>query len=168
MSSRNSAALGLGSNLGHKAANLALALKHISGFCRIIKVSPVYKTASLLKDDQDSYFNICALTETYMEPPELLACLKQIEKKMGRADTGRWYSRLIDIDIIDFNGVQYRDEKLTIPHPGIAERSFVLYPLRDILPGYIHPISCRSIDNMVKNNKDDLGIIKLGELLWQL
>lgn len=103
-----------------------------------------------------------------MEPDELLAALKQIEKAMGRENTGRWYTRVIDIDIIDLNNAAYSSDRLNLPHPQMGVRSFVLYPLREILPSYVHPVSCLSIDNMVKMIRDDLGIQKLGVALWQL
>jgi len=168
MSRKNSAVLGLGSNLGKKSANLCIALKHISDFCEVTRVSPIYKTASLLKDDQDAYFNLCVSVRTYMEPSELLKCLKHIEKRMGRTFSGHWYARIIDIDIIDYNNSLYISDTLTIPHKQIENRSFVLYPLCDILPEYIHPESCLSIENMVRILNDDLGIKKLGVVEWQL
>lgn len=168
MSRKNSVILGLGSNLGRKSENLCEAVKRISGFCDVYNVSPVYKTESLLKDDQDAYFNICLKGLTSLPQSELLHCIKYIEKSMGRTNTGRWYTRVMDIDIIDFNGTVYKDEKLIIPHPQMEQRSFVLYPLMDVCPNYKHPVSCRSVSDMVKILKDDLGIIKLGELSWRL
>lgn len=168
MNRKNFAVLGLGSNLGRKSANLCCALQLISGFCDLKKVSDIYRTASMLRDDQGAYFNLCALAETDMEPEELLVCLKHIEKQMGRTVTGHWYSRVIDIDIIDFNNKPYSSGSLNIPHPGMGERSFVLFPLRDILPGYVHPLSCLSIENMLDLIKDDFGILKVGAPLWRL
>jgi len=103
-----------------------------------------------------------------MQPIELLTTLKIIEQNMGREHTGRWYTRVIDIDIIDFNCEEYSSVSLLIPHPQIEQRSFVLYPLRDIMPGYKHPVSCQTVDNMVKILKDDLCIRKLGVAIWQL
>jgi len=160
--------LGLGSNLGQKSKNLCNTLKLISGFCKVEKVSPIYKTESLLKDDQDSYFNLCALIKTNLSPLELLYNLKVIERKLGRTSTGRWYTRVMDIDIIDFNGAVYDYDKLQIPHSGIESRSFVLYPILDICPEYTHPVSCRSVSDMVKILKDDLGIKRVGKALWRL
>jgi len=168
MSRKNSAVLGLGSNLGRKSENLCQAIKYLEKFCDIEKVSPIYKTASLLKDDQDAYFNLCVSVTTDMEPVELLKSLKNIEKRMGRVNSGHWYTRVIDIDIVDFNSKVYEFDMLKIPHPHMPNRSFVLYPLRDIYPDYINPVSCLSIDNMVQILKDDLGIIKLGVAIWQL
>lgn len=167
MSRENFAVLGLGSNLGKKSENLASAIKHLSGFSEIISVSPVYKTESLLKDDQDAYFNLCLSIKTDMSEQELLKTVKNIEAVLGRKYLGHWYTRTIDIDIIDFNNSVYEAENLQIPHPQIENRSFVLYPLMDILPGYVHPVYCRSISDMVNNIVDDLGIKKLGVLLWR-
>ncbi|PLX65701.1 MAG: 2-amino-4-hydroxy-6-hydroxymethyldihydropteridine diphosphokinase [Denitrovibrio sp.] len=168
MSRKNFAILGLGSNLGRKSANLCCALKLISGFCDIVEVSPVYKTESLLKDDQESYFNLCALVRSSLEPSELLNNLKNIEHKMGRVDSGHWYTRIIDIDIIDYNNTVFQSDKLNIPHPQMSVRSFVLYPLQDVAPEYVHPSSCLTISNMLNLIKDNLGIKRLGVALWQL
>ncbi|MGD9808715.1 MAG: 2-amino-4-hydroxy-6-hydroxymethyldihydropteridine diphosphokinase [Deferribacterales bacterium] len=167
MSRKNSVILGLGSNLGSKSRNICDAVRLIGGFCDIISVSPVYKTESLLKDDQDSYFNACLTAETNLPPQELLHCIKTVEKRLGRTVTGRWYTRVMDIDIIDYNGEPFESGDLIIPHPQMENRSFVLYPLMDICPQYTHPVSCRSVSDMVKILKDDLGIIKLGELVWR-
>jgi len=103
-----------------------------------------------------------------MPPEELLSTLKHIEKRMGRENSGKWYTRVIDIDIIDYNNEMFESDCLTIPHPQMANRSFVLYPILEINPNYKHPVSCLSIDNMLKILKDDLGIKKLGVPVWQL
>ena len=168
MSRKNCAILGLGSNLGKKGANLCQALSYIHDFCDIQSVSPIYKTESLLKDDQSAYFNLCVSVQTDMQPDELLRIIKHIEKRMGRENTGKWYTRVIDIDIIDYNNNLYESETLVVPHPQMMDRSFVLYPILDINPNYKHPVSCLSIDNMVEILKDDLGIIKLGVAQWEL
>lgn len=167
MPKKNSAVLGLGSNLGQKSRNLALALQELSNFCDIVRVSSVYKTASLLRDEQDGYFNLCVLIRTDFSPEILLQAVKNLEKVMGRENNGRWYTRLIDIDIIDYNGIIGEFEGLSIPHKEMQNRSFVLYPLSEICPEYKHPVSCLNVNDMVKNIKDDLGISKLGVCIWR-
>ncbi|MGE4317966.1 MAG: 2-amino-4-hydroxy-6-hydroxymethyldihydropteridine diphosphokinase [Deferribacterales bacterium] len=168
MRKKNLAVLGLGTNLGRKSLNLALTVKKLAGFLDIVRVSSVYKTSSLLKDSQNDYFNMCVLAETDFEPLSLLRAVKNLEKTMGREDLGRWYSRVIDIDIIDYGGLTLKTPELTLPHPEMENRSFVLLPLREIYPDYHHPVHCRSIENMVNNIKDDLGISKLGVCSWLL
>lgn len=168
MHRKNSAVLGLGTNLGNKGSNLASALKYISGFCNIDKVSSVYKTQSLLKDGQSDYFNLCVLVRTDFTPLQLLQAVKNIEKIMGRTNTGRWYTRIIDIDIIDYDNSVFSYKNLTIPHAEMENRSFVLLPMLEIIPDYKHPIHCRTIVDMVNLIKDNLGISKLGVCTWQL
>jgi 2-amino-4-hydroxy-6-hydroxymethyldihydropteridine diphosphokinase len=167
MPKKNSAVLGLGSNLGQKSRNLARALQELSHFCDIVRVSSVYKTESLLRDEQDGYFNLCVLVRTDFSPENLLKAVKNLEKVMGRENNGRWYTRLIDIDIIDYNGIVCEFEGLSIPHKEMQNRSFVLYPLSEICPEYEHPVSCLNVNDMVKNIKDDLGISKLGVCIWR-
>lgn len=167
MPAKSLAVLGLGSNLGRRAENLASALRGLSGFCDIVKVSSVYGTKSLLSDGQGDYLNLCVMVRTDFVPLGLLAAVKNLETVLGRSPSGRWQSRLIDIDIIDYDNKTFQSDKLTIPHAEMANRSFVLYPLREIFPDYKHPLSCQNIDDMVKSIHDDLGIKKLGVCVWR-
>ncbi len=130
-------------------------------------VSSVYTTKSLLRDAQDRYFNICALCTTELDPLMLLDYVKSIEKRAGRTPSPRWHSRILDIDIIDYNRSVYSFDNLEIPHPEMDKRSFVLYPMLDILPDYTHPVSCRTLTEMVKLIDDKLEIQKAGELAWR-
>lgn len=168
MHKKSLAVLGLGSNLGRKSGNLADAVREISRFCEVVRVSSVYKTASLLRDSQDGYFNLCMLVRTDFFPENLLTAVKNLEKVMGRENTGRWYTRLIDIDIIDFDRTVLTLPQLNLPHIEMQNRSFVLYPMAEIYPDYVHPVSCQNIHDMIKNIKDDLGITRLGVCVWRL
>lgn len=167
MLKKNLVVLGLGSNLGKRASNIAMAIRYISGFCDIVAVSSVYKTKSLLNDDQNDYFNVCVSVKTDFDHESLLYSLKNIELLMGREPSGRWQNRIIDIDIIDYNSEVFSSEYLNIPHPQMQNRSFVLYPLMEIYPDYKHPLSCLGINDMVKNIHDDLNISKLGVCTWR-
>ncbi|MGE4266127.1 MAG: 2-amino-4-hydroxy-6-hydroxymethyldihydropteridine diphosphokinase [Deferribacterales bacterium] len=167
MPKKSLAVLGLGSNLGQKARNLARAVNEISRFCEVVRVSSVYKTASLLRDGQDGYFNLCVLILTDFPPENLLTAVKNLEKVLGRENSGRWYTRLIDIDIIDYDNIVAEFSGLSLPHKEMQNRSFVLYPLSEIYPNYRHPVSCLNVNDMVKNIKDDLGISKLGVCIWR-
>lgn len=164
---QNFSVLALGSNLGFRGKNLEKAIELIGSVADIERVSPVYGTLSLLKDDQPDYFNLCLSIRTDFSESELLGVIKAFEKKIGRIKEKHWGCREIDIDIIDFNGKKFKSEILEIPHPEIENRSFVLYPLKDIYPNYKHPISCRTIDDMVKLVSDDLSIHVIGVLKWQ-
>ncbi|GAB1534689.1 2-amino-4-hydroxy-6-hydroxymethyldihydropteridine diphosphokinase [Geovibrio sp. ADMFC3] len=159
--------LALGSNIGDREQNLVDALDAMTPAACIEKVSSVYSTASLLRDGQADYCNICCSGTTELTPDELLSFVKEAEKKLGREKSARWQSRLIDIDIIDYNKESYDSENLVIPHREMTNRSFVLYPLRDVDAGYIHPLSLKSIDTLINELKDDLDITLNGELPWR-
>ena len=124
--------LSLGSNLGERKENLALALKKISGLARLVKTSGIYESAPFGFTDQPFFLNICAEIETELPPPELLSELKQIEISMGRIKTARNGPRVIDLDIIFFRKQKIVSQNLTIPHARYRERLFVLLPLCEI------------------------------------
>jgi 2-amino-4-hydroxy-6-hydroxymethyldihydropteridine diphosphokinase len=159
--------LGLGSNLGDRLLNLRTGLDKLRKHIEIDKISKAYTTASLLRDGQGEYLNICCSGLTALSGEALLAFLKETEKAAGRTDTGRWQSRVLDIDIIDYAGRTYSSESLTVPHPEMQDRSFVLYPLRDVESAYVHPVTGKSVENMIKSIKDDLDIRVLEESLWR-
>lgn len=127
--------LSLGANLGKPVEQLAEALRRLGREpgVRLVGVSGVYKTAPQGKTDQPDFYNAAAAVETRLEPLALLAVIHQTERAMGRERKERWGPRLIDIDILLFGEVSCDSEGLTIPHPRMWERAFVLRPLLDLL-----------------------------------
>lgn len=136
-----SAAIGLGSNVGDRLANLrnAVAFLSDSGFSIAAK-STVYETPPFGRTDQPRFLNAAVIGDFAGNPLSLLALLKGVEKRMGRQDRGRWGPREIDLDLLMIPGLVYRDEQLEVPHPGLAERAFVLVPLAEIASGWVHPL----------------------------
>lgn len=139
--------IGLGSNLGDRLLHLrtaVTALRHISGL-HINKISPVYLSDALLPSDAPSdwnipYLNIAIRCDTQIEPHQLLKEFKQIEKQMGRREEGvHWGPRVIDIDILAYADLVITTPELTIPHVGLQERPFALWPLADVAPFWIYP-----------------------------
>ena len=116
MNNLSSIYLSLGSNIGNRENNLKLALKELSEILRIKKISSIYETEPLLYQKQDNFLNIVVEVSYFDEAESLLKNIKAIEKKMGREATLRFGPRIIDIDIIFFNGQEINDESLTIPH----------------------------------------------------
>jgi len=132
-----SAYLGLGGNIGDPAAAMAQALRRLDGapLTRIDAVSSLYRTPPWGVADQPDFLNAVARIDTGMSPRELLALCLDIERSMQRVRERRWGPRPIDIDILLFGSLEVDEPQLTIPHPHIAERAFVLVPLAEIAPG---------------------------------
>ena len=133
MNNLSSIYLSLGSNIGNRENNLKLALKELSEILRIKKISSIYETEPLLYQKQDNFLNIVVEVSYFDEAESLLKNIKDIEKKMGRKATFRFGPRIIDIDIIFFNGQEINDESLTIPHKEWKNRLFVVAPLYEVL-----------------------------------
>lgn len=149
---------GLGSNLNNPIMQLQTAVNYLGRFFTLQNVSNIYISQSLLKDNQDDYYNIAVLAETDKSPHEILDITQTIEKDMGRVKDKRWGARIIDIDIIDYNREIIKDENLEIPHNQMIYRSFVLKPLKDIVPEYIHPVLNLSVQDMINKLEDDYNI----------
>lgn len=142
--------LALGSNLGNRRENLRAALRSLPPAATVLAESPIYETAPWGYNDQPDFLNQVILIETGLHPAGLLARLKEIEAEMGREATFRNGPRLIDLDILFFGELIYDQEGLTIPHPRLGERAFVLIPLADLAPDLIHPLSGESVRAMAK------------------
>jgi 2-amino-4-hydroxy-6-hydroxymethyldihydropteridine diphosphokinase len=126
--------IALGTNLGDRMENLETAIAALAPFVTVLERSPVYDTDPKYVTDQPRFLNMVLAGETGMEPSALLAFLKEIEIRMGRAEGERFGPRPIDLDIL-FYGDEIIDlPELTVPHPRLAERAFVLRPLSDIAP----------------------------------
>ncbi len=132
MQSSKKVVLALGSNLGNRKENLLRALTEISKVARVLSVSDVYETEPVGYLEQDNFFNATILCETSLLPNELLDFCKKIEEQMGRKKSFRNAPRPIDIDIIFYEAVSMKSERLEIPHPRWSERDFVISPLLDI------------------------------------
>ncbi len=128
--------LGLGSNLGDTRANLdhAVELLNAHDGIRVTKVSSHLQTAPVGYLDQPDFMNAVIEVETALRQRELLEAVLAIEQQMGRVRTFRWGPRVIDIDVLLYDGEQVDEPDLVIPHPRMMERSFVLGPLAEIAP----------------------------------
>lgn len=128
--------IGLGSNIGDKAAHVRDAARRLEaqGIVRDLRLSSLYRTAPWGHVPQDWFVNACAWGYTSLAPADLLGRVKQLETAMGRTGTERWGPRLIDVDILYYDGVQLDTPDLTLPHREMLNRAFVLVPLAEIRP----------------------------------
>ena len=131
---RREAVIGFGGNMGDREALIKEALDAIkqNPAIEIVKVSSLYETEPVGYDDQADFLNGCAVLRTYLEPLELLRFLQQIELDLHRVRTIKNGPRTIDLDLLLMQGVKIDTEELTIPHPRMYERAFVLVPLKEL------------------------------------
>lgn len=127
--------LGLGANLGDAAQNLRRAIAELTARgLRFEALSSLYQSKAWGVTDQPDFLNACALARTRLAPPVLLELVKTVERELGRTPSRRWGPREIDIDILFYDGLDWRDDRLTLPHPSLFDRAFVLAPLAEIAP----------------------------------
>src|ERR1700722_10665045 len=144
----NLAYLSLGSNVGDGAANLKTAIGHLRSLGEVVAVSSFYQTEPVEFTAQAWFVNCVVELDTEKTPRELLDGILEIEQQMGRRRTQKKGPRIIDIDILLFGNFIVDDLGLTIPHPAMHERRFVLEPLAKIAPNMRHPILKQSIQEL--------------------
>ncbi|MGF7184211.1 2-amino-4-hydroxy-6-hydroxymethyldihydropteridine diphosphokinase [Desulfitispora alkaliphila] len=145
----NKVYLSLGSNVGEKEKNILQAIELIdkNSKIRVVKQASMYKTPAIGYTDQDWFVNTALEIETELLSGELLHFLQKIELDLGRVREQRWGPRTIDIDILLYGKKTIQTEKLTVPHPRMLERGFVLIPLMEIAPELMTP------DKIILNDK---------------
>lgn len=132
--------LSLGSNVGDRAANLEAAIDRLRDAGEVVRVSSFYETEPVEFTAQPWFLNCVLQFETEQTPQQLLAAIVGIEREMGRRRTQEKGPRLIDLDILLFGTAVIRTKGLTVPHPALHERRFVLEPLAEIAPEVRHPV----------------------------
>lgn len=140
--------IGIGSNLDDKEENIKKAIELIMEKCEILKISSLYETEPVGYKRQDWFLNCAICTETELKPMELLDFLQSIEKKLGRVRTIKNGPRTIDLDILFYGDKIINEDMLIIPHPRLHERLFVLEPLKELSPNFVHPLLNRSIEEL--------------------
>ncbi|MBI4506995.1 MAG: 2-amino-4-hydroxy-6-hydroxymethyldihydropteridine diphosphokinase [Chloroflexi bacterium] len=126
--------LGLGANLGDRLGTLRQALAELARQGDIVACSSVYETEPWGYVDQPMFLNLCCALDTALPPDALHAALKAAERRLGRTPGALWGPRRIDIDLLTYEEARIATQALTVPHPRIAERPFVLAPLAEIAP----------------------------------
>ena len=147
--------LGLGSNMGDLKANLETAIEKINSITNsgVIKVSSFYSTKAWGYAEQADFLNAVIEVKTDYSPEEFLSFTQNIEKEMGRVKNFKYGPRVIDIDILFYGDKIINVPHLTIPHPEIENREFVLCPLNEIAPDFVHPVLKKSIKNIKRSNE---------------
>lgn len=142
--------LSLGSNIGDRESHLRAAIGKLNeSEVRVLRVSPIYETEPMGVTDQRWFLNLVVEAETALFPLQLLARTQKIELALGRVRTMPQGPRTLDIDILLYGASSVRTPKLEIPHPRMTERRFVLAPLADLAPELRHPISGKSVRELL-------------------
>ncbi|KAI9916586.1 hypothetical protein PsorP6_018202 [Peronosclerospora sorghi] len=149
----------LGTNIGEKVSNLETALALLAQWVGpVVATSRLYATAPQYVEDQPAFLNLVAQVETDMEPAQVLATFKRIERKVGRVPSLRWGPRLLDVDLVLYGTshftIETEEGPLIVPHERMAERDFVLAPMCDVAPELLHPVlhqSMQALYDTIKN-----------------
>jgi 2-amino-4-hydroxy-6-hydroxymethyldihydropteridine diphosphokinase len=157
--------VGLGSNLGHRAGYLLLAVRGmLDAGLDVIRLSSIYETEPVEYEQQPPFLNMVAELRgsTLPSPEQTLARLLRIEYALGRTRDVPLGPRTIDLDLLIFKGERLNTEFLKLPHPRIAARRFILTPLAELVPNLVHPVHGKTISELLAQTNDSSGVMR-----WQ-
>ena len=157
----------IGSNVGNRLENLTQAIHLVhEQVASVVKVSPLYETPAW-GFESAAFYNGVVVLHSYKSPQKILAQLLKIEKQMGRVRTQDqgYQARIIDLDIISYDEEQLTTETLQIPHPQLQHRNFVLLPLKDVVPNWVHPVLKKSVTELLTTTSDASVCTKVHQLV---
>jgi 2-amino-4-hydroxy-6-hydroxymethyldihydropteridine diphosphokinase len=158
--------VGLGSNLGEREHTIRMAVQQMSEIplTQVVRVSSLYDTEPVGDLEQPNFLNAVALLGSDLPPRQLLWHLLLIEKRLGRVRARRWGPRPIDLDLLFYGAQVVEEDDLVVPHPELIHRAFVLIPLAELDPSFIHPLTGKTIFAHLKDLKPHSGVKRKGKL----
>ena len=160
--------IGLGSNLGEREFLIRSAAEGLDLMpdTKMVRISSLYDTKPIGDLEQPDYLNAVALVLTGLEPSRLLWNLHLIESKLGRKRHLRWEPRPIDLDLLFYDDLVIDEPGLKVPHPEAHKRAFVLVPMRELAPKYVHPALGVSVESLLSSLREDGSVRRKGRF-WQ-
>jgi len=157
--------VGLGSNLGDREKNLRLGVSRLGELGQILRLSSIFETQPWGKEDQPDFLNaVCSLDPILCDPEIFFQELKRIEREAGRRSQERWGPRELDLDLLFWGDEVIATESLSVPHPHLADRRFVLTPLRQIAPDLKHPLTGLTVRQMLESCPDSGRVERQGDI----
>lgn len=158
----SAAFLGLGSNIGERISYIEKALEEIQKIpgTQILALSSIYETEPWGEITQEDFLNSVVEIDTALSAENLLKELKNIEKNLGRTENKKWSEREIDIDLLFYGNEIIEKDFMQVPHSQIEKRKFVLVPMNEIAPGFVHPVLNKTISALLSETTDDLNVRK--------
>jgi 2-amino-4-hydroxy-6-hydroxymethyldihydropteridine diphosphokinase len=153
--------LSLGSNVGNREAQLRNAIARLGGVGKVVRVSSFYETEPVEFTAQPWFLNCAVALETSATPRELMKAVLRIEEEMGRRRVQKKGPREIDIDILLFADEVIESDELTVPHPAMAQRRFVLEPLAEIAPEVRHPVMAKTVRELLRELPDGQAVKRI-------
>lgn len=161
MSQTHTVYLGLGSNLGDRQSNLIEAIQSLRANIHVDQVSSVYESRAAYNPDQPAFLNVAVKGTTELQPQEVMRFVRRVERRLGRVRRDQYLPRPIDIDLLAFDDRVIASDDLTLPHPQLAERRFVLAPLDEIAPDWVHPTLQRNARQLLDALGGPDGVTRL-------
>lgn len=158
--------LGLGSNLGDRSGNLLRAVELLAQELVVERVSSLYETEPWGYREQTRFLNAALCAVTRLSPLALLGLVQQVEQRLGRTPTFRYGPRSLDVDILFYGDRVLEIPRLTVPHPHLAQRAFVLVPLAEIAPGLCHPKLGNTVEQLLEQVEGREGIERCSVQGW--
>lgn len=152
--------IGMGSNMGDRLAYLQLAIDELQRYGRVLRASSVYETEPVGFETDNPFLNAVAEVAWEGSAEELMTTLLQIELELGRtrSETERYTSRPIDLDILLWDQEVINNDRLTVPHPRMHERNFVLVPLNELIPAHLHPVLNQTVTALLERCVDENAV----------